>query len=135
MPKHAFDHDIEERFVRYARIDSQADESSSSIPSTKEQFDLLNLLVDELKELGADDVELTNYAVVLATIPATIERTVPTVAFLAHVDTSPGFNASGVKPIVHRDYDGSPIVLPDDTSMVLSPEAFPYLGEKVGDDI
>ena len=135
MPKHAFDHDIEERFLRYARIDSQADESSPSVPSTKEQFDLLHLLVDELKELGAEDVELTDYAVVLATIPATIEKPSPTVAFLAHVDTSPGFNATGVKPIVHRDYDGSPIVLPDDTSMVLSPEEFPYLGEKIGDDI
>ena len=86
-------------------------------------------------ELGAEDVELTDYAVVLATIPATIERKVPTVAFLAHVDTSPGFNATGVKPIVHRDYDGSTIVLPDDTSMVLSPEEFPYLGEKIGDDV
>lgn len=131
----AFDRELEERLVRYARIDTQSDDASTTSPSTRKQLDLLHLLVDELREMGAQEVMLTDYGVVLATIPATTTGDVPTVAFLAHVDTSPAFNATGVKPIVHRDYDGGDIVLPDDPSVVLSPERFPYLAQKVGDDI
>lgn len=127
--------ELEDRLVRYCRVDTQSDESSESSPSTAIQLDLLRLLVDELKEIGAEDVTLTDYGAVLATVPATVETNAPAIAFLAHVDTSPGFNASDVKPIVHRDYDGSEIVLPDDPRQVLSPEQFPYLGSKTGDDI
>src|SRR4051812_21842967 len=127
-----FDRELEDRFVRYARIDTEADEASPTTPSTSKQFDLLNLLVEELKGIGAEDVALTDYGVVLATIPATVERKTPTVAFLAHVDTSPGFSGRGVKPIVHHNYDGSSIVLPDDPGMVLSPEEFPYLAAGLG---
>jgi tripeptide aminopeptidase len=78
---------------------------------------------------------LTDYAAVLATIPATTSRPVPTIAFLAHVDTAPQFNATGVKPIVHHRYDGGEILLPDATDVRLSPDRFPYLAEKIGDDI
>ena len=131
----AFARELEERFVRYARIDTQADEASATVPSTEKQFDLLKLLVEELLEIGAEDVTLTGYGAVLATIPATSEAAAPTVAFLAHVDTSPGFNATGVEPIVHRAYDGGDIVLPGDPNQVLSPDQFPYLATKVGDDI
>src|SRR4030095_934471 len=95
----------------------------------------LRLLRDELTSIGAHDVRLTDYAVVLATIPATTSSPVPTIAFLAHVDTAPQFNATGVKPIVHRHYDGGEIVLPDAPDVRLSPTHFPYLGEKIGDDI
>jgi tripeptide aminopeptidase len=130
-----FDQELEERLIRYARIDTQADESSATTPSTAKQFDLLNLLVDELREIGAQDATLTEYGTVLATIPATVERDAPTIAFLAHVDTSPAFKASDVAPIVHRNYDGGKIVLPDDPSQVLSPEQFPYLAQKAGEDI
>lgn len=130
-----FDRELEERLVRYARIDTQSDESSPTSPSTDIQLDLLNLLVDELNEIGAHDVELTDYGAVLATIPSTVDADVPTIAFLAHVDTAPAFNATGVKPIVHRNYDGGDIVLPDDPSIVLSPDSIPYLATKVGDDI
>ncbi|MCB0175312.1 MAG: peptidase T [Anaerolineae bacterium] len=130
-----FDKELEERLVRYARIDSQSEETSPTSPSTDRQYDLLNLLVDELTGLGAQDVTLTDYGAVLATIPATAATPTPTVAFLAHVDTAPAFNATGVKPIVHRHYDGGNIVLPDDSTAVLSPEESPYLAEKVGDDI
>src|SRR5690606_22618711 len=98
-----FDRELEERLVRYARIDTQSDESSPTSPSTEIQLDLLNLLVEELEEIGARDVRLTDYGAVLATIPATVEDGAPVVGFLAHVDTAPGFNASGVKPIVHRN--------------------------------
>ncbi|HLT20078.1 MAG TPA: peptidase T [Thermomicrobiales bacterium] len=130
-----FDRELEERLVRYARIDTQSDESSPTSPSTEIQLDLLNLLVEELEEIGARDVRLTDYGAVLATIPATVEDGAPVVGFLAHVDTAPGFNASGVKPIVHRNWDGSDIALPDDPRMVLSPEQIPYLAGKIGEDI
>jgi tripeptide aminopeptidase len=130
-----FDRELEERFIRYARIDTQSDEASSTTPSTEKQYDLLRLLVDELRAIGADDVTLTDYGAVLATIPSTVEADGPTVAFLAHVDTSPGFNATGVEPIVHRGYDGGDITLPNDPNQVLSPDQFPYLATKVGDDI
>ena len=102
----SFDRELEERLVRYARIDTQSDEKSATSPSTKKQYDLLNLLVDELKAMGAQDVRLTDYGVVLATIPATTRSDVPTIALLAHVDTAPAFNGTGVKPIVHRNYGG-----------------------------
>jgi tripeptide aminopeptidase len=132
---HPFDKELEERLVRYCEIDTQADEKSPTSPSTAKQFDLLKLVVDELKAIGAEDVELTGYGTVLATVPATVTREVPTIAFLAHVDTSPAFKASDVRPIVHRNYDGGDIILPDDPEQVLSPAQFPYLGTKIGDDI
>lgn len=130
-----YDSELEERFVRYVRIDTQSDESSSTSPSTTKQFDLLHLLRDELVALGAEDVVLTGYGALLATIPATVTVETPVVAFLAHVDTAPQFSGTGVKPIVHRAYDGRPIVLPDNPDVVLSPDAFPYLAKKIGDDI
>jgi tripeptide aminopeptidase len=127
--------ELEERFLRYVKIDTTADPASQTSPSTAIQFDLLNLLVEELKEIGASDVTLTPYGAVLATIPATVEGQRPTIALLAHVDTSPAFPGNDIKPIVHRDYDGGDIVLPDDPEQVLSPQALPYLAQKVGDDI
>src|SRR5262245_23066968 len=133
--KSKLDNELEERLMRYARIDTQSDEKSTTSPSTKRQFDLLKLLATELKSIGARDVTLTDYGTVIATIPASVKTEVPTIAFLAHVDTAPAFKADGVKPIVHRNYDGGQITLPDDTSIVLSPRQFPYLGGKVGEDI
>jgi len=130
-----FDAELEERLVRYVRVDTQSDEASTATPSTARQFDLLKLLQAELTAIGAQDVRLTDYAAVLATIPATTSRPVPTIAFLAHVDTAPQFNATGVKPIVHHRYDGGEILLPDATDVRLSPDRFPYLAEKIGDDI
>ena len=91
--------------------------------------------MDELKEIGLQDVALTDYGAVLATIPASVQVPAPTIALLAHVDTAPQFPGKDVKPIVHRGYSGEDIVLPDDPSKVLSPTALPYLGKKVGDDI
>jgi tripeptide aminopeptidase len=135
MIKTNFLHELEERFLRYVVIDTTADETSKTTPSTDIQYDLLHLLVQELIELGARDVKLTEYGAVLATIPATSEGNQPVIAFLAHVDTAGGINGTNVKPIVHRSYDGRDIVLPDDSHQVLSPSVFPYLAEKIGDDI
>jgi tripeptide aminopeptidase len=130
-----FDRELEERLIRDAAIDTQADETSPTSPSTTIQFDLLRLLVDELKAIGATDVELTDYGVVLATIPATAPGKLPVMGWLAHVDTAPAYAASGVKPLVHRAYDGGAIRFPDAPDLVLSPKESPYLGKKVGDDI
>lgn len=131
----ALDNELERRFIRYASIDTQSDETSTSSPSTEKQYDLLNLLVGELKEMGAQSVRLTKYGAALADIPATTKHDVPTIALLAHVDTAPAFSGTGVKPLVHRNYSGGDIVLPDDPKMVLSAEKSPYLAGKVGDDI
>ncbi|MCI0363673.1 MAG: peptidase T [Phycisphaerales bacterium] len=141
-PPEAFDRELEERLVRYARIDTQSDEKSTTSPSTQKQYDLLKLLVGELKSIGAQDVQLTDYGVALATIPATAKgKDLPTIALLAHVDTAPAYTGTNVKPIVHRKYDGSDIVLPDipgdgaGSTTILSPKHFPYLATKIGEDI
>lgn len=93
-----FDTELQTRLMRYAAIDSQSDESSTSQPSTVCQLDMSRLLVTELEEMGAKDVRLTDYGVVLATVPATVEG--PVIGLCAHVDTAPQFNAAGVKPRV-----------------------------------
>lgn len=130
-----FDREVQDRLLAYCAIDTQSDEASDSRPSTPRQFDLLNRLVAELTETGAADVRLTDYGTVLATIPATTAAAGPTIAFLAHVDTAPAFNATGVQPRVHAGYDGGAIAYPDAPGLVLSPEVSPYLAEKTGDDI
>ena len=123
------------RLDRYVRIDTQSDAASPTSPSTAKQFDLLHLLVAELTELGVADVRLTDYGAVLATIPATVETEAPTIALLAHVDTAPQFTGTSVKPLLHRNWQGGDIVLPDDPQMVLRPAELPYLAGKVGEDI
>ncbi|MFY1706689.1 peptidase T [Tritonibacter scottomollicae] len=129
----AFNAALESRLTRYAAIDSQSDENSPTAPSTEIQFDMLNLLRDELTAIGAQDVTLTGYGAVLATIPGTTDA--PTVGFLAHVDTAPQFNATGVKPRVIKGYNGGDISFPDDPDLVLSPAEHPYLAEKIGHDL
>ena len=134
--KTAFDAQVEERLVRYARIDSQSDESTGTVPSTAIQMEMLRAVESDLKAMGASDVRLLESGFVFATVPATPgKENAPTVAFLAHVDTAPQYNASGVKPIVHRNWDGADIQLPDNPSMVISVKNSPYLAAKLGDDI
>ncbi len=128
-----FDQELEDRLMRYAAIDSQSDATSASTPSTSIQFDMLHLLQKELTEIGAQDVEITGDSVVVATIPGTAPG--PTIGFLAHVDTAPQFNATGVKPRVIKGYNGGDITFPDDPELVLSPEEHPYLAEKIGHDL
>jgi tripeptide aminopeptidase len=125
-----------DRFLDYVRIDTQSNEHSDTSPSTPGQWDLLRLLQSELAELGADDVRLTDDGYVLATIPATSAKPgLPTIAFFAHVDTARDFSGRGVKPIVHRNYDGKPIVLPDDRGRVLDPATNEDLAGKKGETI
>jgi tripeptide aminopeptidase len=131
--ENSFDQELQDRLTRYAAIDSQSDENSSSAPSTDIQLDMLRLLQTELTEIGAQDVTLTDYGVVLATIPGNAEG--PTIGLVAHVDTAPQFNATGVKPRTIRGYNGGDITFPDAPELVLSPQDYPYLATKVGQDI
>ncbi len=128
-----FDAELEQRLVRYAAIDSQSDMDSASTPSTAIQHDMLDLMVQELTEIGAADVTKTDYGTVLATIPGNAPG--PAIGFLAHVDTAPQFNATGVKPRVIRGYNGGEITFPDNPDLTLSPEDFPYLADKQGHDL
>jgi tripeptide aminopeptidase len=121
------------RLMRYAAIDSQSDDAGTGSPSTAIQMDMLTLLRDELIQMGAADVTLTEYGTVLATIPATAPG--PAIGFLAHVDTAPQFNATGVKPRLIRGYNGGAISYPDNPDLTLTPGHNPYLATKVGHDI
>ncbi len=126
--------DLLERFLRYVRIDTRSDAASPSCPSTPGQWDLLRLLEAELRGLGLADVVVTPHGYVLATVPATPGITAPVVAWFAHVDTAPGL-PSAATPIVHRAYDGRPIVLPDDPAQRLTVEETPGLGDAIGQDV
>jgi tripeptide aminopeptidase len=126
--------DAAERFLRYVRVDTQSAEDSDSYPSTAKQLDLLRILVDELKELGLDDAELDQHGYVMATIPATVEHDVPTIGFLAHVDTSPSVSGANVQPQRIR-YEGGTLALPADPTQVLDPEEVPELAQHEGHDL
>jgi tripeptide aminopeptidase len=130
-----FDAELEARLLRYAALDTQSEETSKTAPSTAIQLELQRMLVEELTAIGASDVRLTAYGAVLATIPATIATEAPAIGLLAHVDTAPQFNATGVKPVVHRSYNGGAVTFADAPGLTLSPEISPYLGAKTGDDI
>jgi tripeptide aminopeptidase len=124
-----------ERFLRYVAINTRADEATTSCPSTPGQLTLLRLLVNELSDLGATDVTMDEHGYVMATIKATTEKRVPVIGFIAHVDTSPEMPGHDVKPIVHRQYDGRDLELPDDPEVVLRPADDPALAAAIGQDI
>ncbi len=127
--------DLLRRFCSYVQIDTQSDEHSMLSPSTPKQWVLIRQLERELVALGIADVRVTEHGYVIATVPATTpKKNVPRVAFLAHVDTA-GSCPGGAKPIVHRNYQCQPIILPDDPKQVLSVENTPLLREKIGEDI
>jgi tripeptide aminopeptidase len=125
-----------DRFLRYVKYDTQSSEQSTTYPSTDKQLVLLRDLVADLKEIGLGDAAMDEHGYVTATIPATSARAgVPTVGFIAHVDTSPEMPGAEVKPIVHRTYDGRDLALPDDPSVVLRASEIPMLTEQIGHDI
>lgn len=130
-----FSHSARERFLRYAVIDTQSDPHSTTVPSTAKQKNLAQLLVSELKELGATEVELDEFGYVFATIESNSPKKVPTLAFCSHMDTSPDCSGTGVRPMVHENYRGQTLVLPDDARIKLGPKSFPALKEKIGHDI
>ena len=135
MPATSIQTSVLERFLRYVTYDTQSQEGSATYPSTLKQLVLLDQLARELKDLGLTDVERDSNGYVFGTIPATTKKSVPVIGFLAHVDTSPESPGEGVKPIVHRNWQGGDIVLPDDPSIVLKPSEIPDLKEQVGNDI
>jgi tripeptide aminopeptidase len=125
-----------ERFLKYITIDTQSREGSDTFPSTPGQLELLRLLRDELLELGLEDVVMDEYGYVFATVPSTSSKTdVPVIGFLAHVDTSPEMSGAGVKAVIHRNYAGQDLVLPDDPETVIPFAANPHLANQLGNDI
>lgn len=131
-----YDYSVKDRLIRYVQIDTEADPNSESTPSSLKQKDLSKLLVEELKLIGIVDAEMDKWGYVYATIPATSSReNIPTICFCSHVDTAPDCSGKDVKPIVHENYQGQPIILPDDTTQVITTEKHPYLASKFGDDI
>jgi tripeptide aminopeptidase len=126
---------VAERFLRYVQIDTQSDPQSKSNPSTEKQKDLGRLLVAELREAGLGDAEMDDFGYVYATLPANSDKPVPVICLCAHMDTAPDCTGQGVKPIIHRNYDGGDLVLPDDPTQVISPLEHPYLATRKGDDI
>ena len=128
-----YDSELQDRLIRYAAIDTQSDEDSPSQPSTGRQLDLSRLLVAELEEMGARDVRLTDYGVVLATVPGNTDG--PVMGLCAHVDTAPQFNATGVKPRVISGYNGGDITFPDAPQRRLGPDISPHLADCVGHDL
>ena len=127
---------VVERFLRYVTYDTQSAEDSPTYPSTAKQLVLLDRLVEELREIGLKDAARDEHGYVMATIPATTRKpNVPVIGFIAHVDTSPEASGAGVEPIVHRNWQGGDIVLPDDPTAVLRPAEIPALREQVGHDI
>lgn len=130
-----YQHTAAERFMRYVQVDTQSDPNSPTQPSTEKQKDLSRILVEELKAIGIADAELDEHGYVYATIPATTDKEVPVICYCAHVDTAPDCSGAGVKPILHKAWNGSDIVLPDDNSVVISTKDHEYLQQRIGDDI
>jgi tripeptide aminopeptidase len=125
--------DAAERFLRYVQIDTQSDEDSEAYPSTAKQLDLLRLLVDELKTVGLEDAAIDEHGYVTATLPSTVDRDVPAIAFFAHVDTAREASGAGVKPKRIR-YDGGEIVL-GDSGQVIRPNESPELEHHAGHEL
>jgi tripeptide aminopeptidase len=125
-----------DRFLRYVTFDTRSDENSTAYPSTPGQLVLLDELVKELREIGLQDAARDANGYVFATVPPTTRKSgVPVIGFIAHVDTSPEASGAGVKPIVHRNWRGGDIVLPDDPSAVLRPSEIPEMRDQVGNDL
>jgi tripeptide aminopeptidase len=124
-----------ERFMKYVQVDTQSDPQSSTFPTTEKQTNLSKILVEELKQIGLKDAEMDKFGYVYATIPSNTDKKVPVICFCAHVDTAPDVSGTGVKPIVHENYNGQDIVLPDDKNQVLRKSDFPYMERLVGHDI
>lgn len=127
--------DVTGRFLRYVKIDTQSDPESPTIPSTEKQKNLAKVLLEELKAIGIADAELDEYGYIYATIPANTDKNVPVLCFCSHMDTSPDCTGANVNPVIHKNYQGGNIQLPNDKTQVLTPEAHPDLLNQIGNDI
>lgn len=126
---------VTDRFVRYAKIDTQSDPNSATCPSTEKQKNLSRLLVEELKQMGIKDAELDEHGYVYATIESNSDKNVPVICFCSHVDTSPDCSGTNVNPVIHKKYDGKDLVLPNDKSQVIRFAEHPALAQQIGNDI
>jgi tripeptide aminopeptidase len=128
---------VMDRFLRYVKIDTQSQEDQTTVPSTRKQLNLANLLAKELIALGAQNVRVSEFGIVYATVPGNLadNSKVPVVGFIAHMDTSPAVSGENVNAIIHKNYQGGDIVLPKDTSQVISVAKNPVLKELIGEDI
>ncbi len=130
-----YNHTVTERFLRYVQIDTQSNALSNTHPSTEKQKDLSKLLAQELINIGITDAEADEFGYVYATIPSNTEKQIPTICFCSHVDTTSDCSGENVKPILHKDYTGQDIVLPDDTTQIITTTKYPYLKNFIGKDI
>ena len=126
---------IVDRFIKYAKIDTQSDESNSETPSTKKQFDLARVVEQEMKDMGLQDISLDDKCYLMATLPSNIDKEVPTIGFVAHFDTSPDMSGKNVNPQIVENYDGKDIVLNKTNNIILSPKDFPELHDFIGQDL
>ena len=127
---------VADKFMRYVRVDTQSDPESLTFPSTEKQKNLSRMLVEELITMGVSDAEIDEWGYVFATIPSNSKnKDVPTICFCSHVDTAPDCSGENVKPILHKNYQGQDIILPDDPSQVVTVKEHTYLGKRIGDDI
>ncbi len=129
-------HTVLDRFLKYVTIDTESDPFSSTFPSTEKQKNLGRLLVEQLLEMGIKDAHLDEYGYVYATIPEnTDKKNVPVICFCSHMDTSPDASGKDVKPIVHKNYDGTDIVLPDNPEVIIRMKDHKYLKDQIGHDV
>lgn len=124
-----------DRFMRYVQVDTQSDPESNASPTTEKQKHLSAMLAAELQQMGIADAHMDDYGYVYATIPSNTDKNVPVVCFCSHVDTAPDCSGTHVKPILHTNYDGRAIVLPDDTTQIISTANYPYLKQHIGGDL
>jgi tripeptide aminopeptidase len=124
--------ELVKRFIRYVKVDTQSNESSNTCPSTSGQLTLANMLVEELKEIGMEEVTIDENGYCFATLPSNTEKDVPTIGFLAHVDTATDFTGTNVNPQIVESYDGKDILLNESLHIVLSSKDFPQLGNYIG---
>lgn len=120
------------RFLKYVSIDTQSNDSSESYPSTQKQFDLANLLVDELKQMGLTNISVDEHCYVMATLPSNTEKKVPAIGFISHMDTAPDMSGANINPQIIKKYDGKDIVLNKEMNLLLSPAEFPELNDYIG---
>jgi tripeptide aminopeptidase len=128
------DHIIK-RFISYVTIDTESDPNNPDFPSSDNQWDLANLLVKELKDIGMSDITLDKHCYVMATLPSNLDYDVPTIGFVSHIDTTPDYTGANVKPRIHHEYDGKDIVLNENENIVLSPSYFDDLLQYKGQTI
>ena len=127
---------VADKLMRYVQVDTQSDPESLTFPSTEKQKELSKMLVNELIEMGVSDAEMDEWGYVFATIPSnSTKENIPTICFCSHVDTAPDCSGANVKPILHQNYQGQDIILPDDPSQVITVKDHPYLSKRIGDDI